>query len=431
MAEGCAPLHLVDPATFARNLRDFATAGREAGIPLSIRYGKKANKSPAFIQEVATAEASSADFGVDAASPQEYRSAIAGGVDPGRIVVTGPTQTTAFYRQLIHDGALIALSTPGDAALVADLAHAASHPARVLLRLSPPTQSSRFGLVGREVNDTVIRYTEDLRFEGISFHCTGYRMEDRLTALDDAVEKMLLLEDHGLRPCTISIGGGIPIDYLTKTSGDASSPHRWRDYFSSLTSDMFVDGTIPKESYPYGTHPGGADYLAALLGRADTTVVRDRGWTVMVEPGRSLCSKAGASFFPVRSTRCPPGATCGITVVSGNSMSLSEQWFQSEFFPDPLLWDGRSPHPETGAHHRDRAFGTAVAGATCLESDYLSRRFIPMPRLPRPGDILIYPDTAGYQMDSNESEFHEVPLPRRFALRVSPDSDARLEVDAS
>lgn len=30
--------------------------------------------------------------------------------------------------------------------------------------------------------------------------------------------------------------------------------------------------------------------------------------------------------------------------------------------------------------------------------------------LPEPGDYLIYYNTAGYQMDSNESNFHKIPL---------------------
>jgi diaminopimelate decarboxylase len=34
------------------------------------------------------------------------------------------------------------------------------------------------------------------------------------------------------------------------------------------------------------------------------------------------------------------------------------------------------------------------------------------------GDLLVYPNTAGYQMDSNESRFHDLPLPPKIA--VSP-----------
>ena len=57
----------------------------------------------------------------------------------------------------------------------------------------------------------------------------------------------------------------------------------------------------------------------------------------------------------------------------------------------------------------------SIVGNTCLEIDVLSWRKIGFSRLPQAGDILVYPNTAGYQMDSNESEFHRIPLPEKLA----------------
>ncbi|RUW68309.1 hypothetical protein EOA29_37410, partial [Mesorhizobium sp. M1E.F.Ca.ET.063.01.1.1] len=31
------------------------------------------------------------------------------------------------------------------------------------------------------------------------------------------------------------------------------------------------------------------------------------------------------------------------------------------------------------------------------------------------GDLVVFTNTAGYQMDSNESSFHQIPLPRKIA----------------
>lgn len=39
--------------------------------------------------------------------------------------------------------------------------------------------------------------------------------------------------------------------------------------------------------------------------------------------------------------------------------------------------------------------------------------------LPEPGDYLIYYNTAGYQMDSNESNFHKIPLVKKFVVEKS------------
>ncbi|HEX8932722.1 MAG TPA: Y4yA family PLP-dependent enzyme, partial [Pseudonocardiaceae bacterium] len=57
-----------------------------------------------------------------------------------------------------------------------------------------------------------------------------------------------------------------------------------------------------------------------------------------------------------------------------------------------------------------------VGGASCLEYDMVTWRKIPFPRVPRYGDLLVYPNTAGYQMDKNETEFHQIPLPVRVVL---------------
>ena len=94
----------------------------------------------------------------------------------------------------------------------------------------------------------------------------------------------------------------------------------------------------------------------------------------------------------------------------GTSFSISEQWFNSEYYPDPyLIRDGVVVNAGV-------ATATAVAGSTCLDSDYLSKRMIQLPDRPRPGDLLVYLDTAGYQMDSNESPFHEYRLPQKYAF---------------
>jgi diaminopimelate decarboxylase len=98
----------------------------------------------------------------------------------------------------------------------------------------------------------------------------------------------------------------------------------------------------------------------------------------------------------------------GIVTVDGMSFSMSEQWFNSEYLPDPLLLGEEGPH----------RYYAAVAGASCLDSDMVTWRKLPLPRAPVPGDVLFYANTAGYQMDSNESPFHDLPLPRKVVVEL-------------
>ena len=57
-----------------------------------------------------------------------------------------------------------------------------------------------------------------------------------------------------------------------------------------------------------------------------------------------------------------------------------------------------------------------------MEYDMLTWRKVLFDRPAEVGDLLIYHNTAGYQMDKNESQFHQLPLPTRFVLEeVSKD----------
>jgi diaminopimelate decarboxylase len=53
-----------------------------------------------------------------------------------------------------------------------------------------------------------------------------------------------------------------------------------------------------------------------------------------------------------------------------------------------------------------------------LESDLVTWRKIGFPRQVHRGDHLAYLNTAGYQMDSNESPFHDAALPLKAVLRL-------------
>ena len=46
-----------------------------------------------------------------------------------------------------------------------------------------------------------------------------------------------------------------------------------------------------------------------------------------------------------------------------------------------------------------------MAGNLCLEQDMITWRKLKFEKIPKNGDYLIYFNTAGYQMDSNESKF--------------------------
>ncbi|MFG2874665.1 hypothetical protein ACGFYU_06590 [Streptomyces sp. NPDC048337] len=244
--------------------------------------------------------------------------------------------------------------------------------------------------------------------EGFSFHLSGYALQPRADLAARLVDRCLTARVQGLEASRISIGGGLPISYT-----DADS---WHGFLAAQNSGHYHAGRTfhTGDFYPYYSPAAGADALAALLttrpeghGAPLSSVLGDAGVTLLLEPGRALLHQAGATVFRIQGVKERDGYR--ILTVDGTSLSLSEQWFNSEYLPDPVLVP-RDRDAEEGT------FPASVGAATCLESDMPTWRKIPFRRRPRTGDLLVYPNTAGYQMDSNESPFHDLAIPPKIVV---------------
>jgi diaminopimelate decarboxylase len=198
----------------------------------------------------------------------------------------------------------------------------------------------------------------------------------------------------------INVGGGFTVRY------------RERGTVSSDARD-FHGGQVRPPSYPYSAESG-----PTMLRRLVNGVSLGDA-TLMIEPGRSLLDQAG--FTAVRVTGVRERAGYGIVTVDATSFSLSESWFGSEYFVDPVV--------VTRAPRAAEAWVGCIAGASCLESDMLAWRKILFAVKPQPGDLLCFVNTAGYQMDSNESEFHGLPLPKKIVLSTLPGGGVRWHLD--
>ncbi|MFI1256308.1 Y4yA family PLP-dependent enzyme [Streptomyces netropsis] len=407
------PFHFLLPHRFDDNLAAFRAALDEAGVDGRVYYAKKANKAAAWIERCAATGA-----GVDVASLGELREVLGHGVRGETVVVTGPAKNEELLRIAVLQGALTAVDSLDELdRLIALARNGAVRPARLLLRRLPPAQPhSRFGMDEAELAQALercVRAGDAVRMEGFSFHLSGYATQPRADLAGQLVDLCLKARVMGLQADRISIGGGFAVDYAAADDWHAFLAAQRPEHYHARKAFSAPD------FYPYHSPVAGADALRAVLaavpeGGHDSLAsrLRETGTLVLMEPGRALLDRAGASVFRVQGVKDRAGY--GILTVDGTSLSLSEQWFNSEYLPDPVLVtpDGRAlPDPAgTGA------FPAAVGGASCLESDLLTWRKIPFPTRPSVGDLLVYPNTAGYQMDSNESPFHDLPLPPKVVL---------------
>ncbi|MFC9236556.1 Y4yA family PLP-dependent enzyme [Streptomyces decoyicus] len=403
------PFHFLLPHRFDANLAAFRTALSDAGVEGRVYYAKKANKAAVWMERCAAHQA-----GVDVASVGELREALGHGVRGENLVVTGPAKSDELLRLAVLQGCLIAVDALDELDLLITLALTGTvRPARLLLRRLPPAQPhSRFGLTAAEVEtalDRCVRAGDAVRMEGFSFHLSGYATQPRADLAGELVDLCLKARVLGLQADRISIGGGFAVDY--------SPAGHWHTFLADQRPEHYHAHKAfhSGDFYPYHSPVAGADALRTILdtvpegGRTSLAeLLKETGTLLMMEPGRALLDGAGATVFCIQGVKDRDGY--GIVTVDGTSLSLSEQWFNSEYLPDPQLVTPTG-RPDGGATHP-----ACVGGASCLESDMVTWRKVPFPARPRVGDLLVYPNTAGYQMDSNESPFHDLPLPPKVVL---------------
>ena len=418
------PFHVLFPQQFVANLQAFQCAISVAGIDGRVMFAKKANKAGAWLQACAQTGA-----GVDVASAEELVHALARGVRGADLVVTGPTKSDRLLWLAVRHGCLLAVDALDELDRLLALASGGEH-ARILLRVLPEANSdSRFGFDPAELEIALSRCVQEsarVSMEGFSFHLNGYQVEPRAQLAARLIDSVVAARARGLAATSISIGGGFAVSYVHAQT--------WRQFVQKyerreLAADFHAGKTF-SQFYPYHQSPTGADMLTAILtsdsGCGSGTVgeqLANTGTTLLLEPGRALLDRAGFTVFPVQGFK--QRGDYGITTVDGLSMSVSEQWKSSEFLPDPVLWPPKGPSDAAPT----RPVRSAVAGASCLEYDMVTWRKVVLSRQPHRGDLLIYPNTAGYQMDKNESQFHGHRLPPKAVVTLDDRGKFRWQLD--
>lgn len=399
------PFHVLYPPRFAENLRAFQAVLDQHEVTGQVCFGKKANKSGCWLTECARADA-----GADVASVPEFVHALEHGLRGTDLVVTGASKSAELLWLAARHDALLAVDALDELERVLALARTTG-PIRILLRVLPEANpNSRFGFAEDELEVALERCAEhssSLVMRGFSFHLNGYAVEPRAALAGKLVESCLRARARGLVADTISIGGGFAVSYV-----DAED---WQRFLREYNEDWFHAAKQFTHFYPYHQEPTGAAMLDAILrqrheGGELAALLREHGISLLLEPGRALLDGCGFTVFPVQGYKSR--GEHGIVTASGLSMSVSEQWKGSEYLPDPLLW----PETETG-----EPVLASIGGSSCLDYDMLTWRRIRFPRTPEYGDLLVYPNTAGYQMDKNESQFHQLPLPERIVLDDSTE----------
>jgi diaminopimelate decarboxylase len=430
-----SPLNFLDAGALERNAGELADTAAALGVELMLFFARKANKALTFVDE-----ARRLGLGVDVASERELRQALDRGVPAGDVIVTAAVKPRPLLELVAASGATVAIDNEDELRLLADLVGGTPRSVPIALRLAPVAgrdrTPTRFGLSSAELIALVERHwpagaDTRLVIRGVHFHVDGYAAAARVAALRESLEVLDALRERGHHPAFIDIGGGIPMSYID----DAAAWERfWREHRAGL-----LGGREPltfeghglgltahageifgrRNVYPYHQEPTRGPWLARVLEAEVRTstgtqsiaeALRTRGVQLRCEPGRSLLDGCGltAARVEFRKQRCDGTWLFGLAMNRTQCRSTSD-----DFLVDPLLVRARGPRPARDSGSTGPVEGYLV-GAYCIERELLTWRRLRFPHGVEVGDIVVFPNTAGYLMHILESASHQIPLARNL-----------------
>ena len=368
------PLVVYDEETLRNQARAYVTAAPGA----LIAYGTKAFPSVAVLRVLAEE-----GLGADVSTAGELAFALRAGLEGSRLVVHGNNKEDELLARAAGTGALVVLDSPDEL----DRARAAGA-SRFLVRVTPGIEAdtheavktahhgSKFGLPPEDALELVRRVPE---CEGLHVHVGSQLMHfgASLMTVDWIAQFAARLRaELGWTPRVVDLGGGLGVRHVVEEPA-----------FSV------------------------AEFVGGLLGELR------RAWQlqqlpepqIVLEPGRSLVSRAGVTLYTVGGVKRASGATTYVTVDGGMSDNPRPAMYNARYAA--LLASRADAEP-------DGAF--AVAGKHCESGDVLIER-VELPR-PERGEVLAVPVTGAYTL-AMSSTYNAVPRP---AAVLVADGDARL-----
>ena len=422
LARWGSPLNLVFPQIFRANLASFRAILDRSGLAYRIHYAHKANQSRAFVHA-----SLDAGIGIDVASPGELASALAAGFPAGRIEATGP-KGRPFLSQLVENQVMVNVDNLWELAELIRLARERGQRVPVLVRLcgfGVPGRLSRFGVPAARypaVLDLLRAGSDAVDFLGLSFHLDTSEASEKIQAADDSLRLFEQACGAGLAPRVLDIGGG----FRQAFAGDAAA---FDEYVQAMKDGLtgrgrpltwdgntlgyrFEDGRVQGVPvfHKYANHVTGPESLGQLLdgvppahgGRRTAQVLRDNMIELWLEPGKSLVDQAGLTLASVEFVKeAADGSVLVNLDLSRDKICPAGQ----EVMLDPVLIYRSAPRPGPADPHAGpgQRAGVFLGGNLCLERDMIFNHLTFVERIPGPGDIVAFINTAAYQMDLSAS----------------------------
>jgi diaminopimelate decarboxylase len=360
------PVYIYSLGRALGNLRRIQAAFGD--IHPHIHYSAKANANLSILRALIHAGA-----GIDAVSAGEIHKALLAGAAASDIVFAGVGKTPNELAYAIEKGVgWINVENVAECALINDIVQQQQRRAqRIALRLNPDVTANthpyiatghggaKFGLTADTVRNLLARQNDypHVCFEGIHIHIGSQLHDTQATqrALEIALDLIAPYPD--IR--TVNIGGGLPVAYQP----DEVIPS-WENFAASIREML-------------------------------------TGYTVLLEPGRSIIADAGLLVASVLYVKQQAGQT--ILITDGSMAELIR----------PALYQAHHEIVPVMASSSNAEKLTQVVGPICETADIIGRD-ISLPRL-QAGDLLAVLTAGAYGM-AMANNYNQRPRPAEVVV---------------
>lgn len=418
-----SPLHVVVKEEFFNNVAALQSPIRQRGLQGGLFFARKANKLAFFVEA-----AKEAGIGVDTASLSELRETAGLGLAPEKIILTAIGKSETLLREAVDRGCIIVVENYDELNLLTQIAGSETRAINIGLRFSGFELNgrmiySRFGLDYAQHRATIDSIKErNLNLVLLHAHVDRYDTEERAMATRQLIQAAKYAQECGHDCKSIDLGGGILMRYLEDES-------QWMNFQKELISA--VKGERPSFTFKgdglgfylaAGELAGNADFYPAWNALAKEKFVesildhRFKGsllyseiasanLNLYFEPGRALLDNCGLTFAEVAFRKKD---TLGQLMIGLRMNRMNLRPFRAEFCCDPLVMNYGDQWPA--------AEGAYLVGCLCSESDTIFRRKFQLDVLPDPGDMFLFPNSAGYLAHHMEIGTHGDPLPTNILI---------------
>ncbi len=384
------PTYVIDESDFRQRARRYRRLARRIHNMEVVYAGKS------LLTTAVARWARDEGLGVDVCSGGELAVALAGGVDPARIIMHGNAKSPHELHEAVRAGVgRIVLDSFIEIAYLAGLARKRQP---VLIRVTPDIdihghraittgisdQKFGFTLAEDQAADAVKRVLAHPILDLVGLHChIGSQVTDP-ALYGEAIHRMIaamadIRARHGVILTELNIGGGHGIPYLPGDKGLDL------DELGAVIEDA-LDESCAAEHFPRPT--------------------------IVIEPGRAISARAGVTLYRVCSVKTQPGGRTFVAVDGGMSDN-----------PRVSLYGAQYAVTLANRHSLGAKQRVTVAGRHCEAGDEIARD-IELPADLHPGDLLAVACTGAYH-HSMASNYNMVGRPPLVSVK---DGRARLLV---